>query len=95
VLQSQVSGTSWNWYAVARYDLSEWEDIPARASSQIDWHGELTIGLRVKLMHFDHAQDRFLWLFYHALVTNTLQLIDSKDINIILEGLKDATIART
>ena len=87
MLQSQVAGTSWDWHAVARYDLSEWEDIPARASRQIDWHVELTIGLSVKLMHFDHAQDGFLWLFYHALVTNTLQLIDSNDINIISEGL--------
>jgi hypothetical protein len=95
VFQSQVTGTSWDWYAVARSDLSEWKDIPASASSQIDWHGGLTIGLSAKLMHFDHAQDRFLWLFYHALVTNTLQLIDSIDINILLEGLKAATIART
>ncbi len=44
-------------------------------------------------MLFDHAEQRFLWLFYHALLTNRRQLTDSNDLNNILEGLENATIS--
>src|SRR5579863_7928081 len=43
-------------------------------------------------MQFDHAEPCFLWLFYHAPITNTRQPIDSNGVNIILEGLKSATV---
>jgi UDP-3-O-[3-hydroxymyristoyl] N-acetylglucosamine deacetylase len=44
-------------------------------------------------MHFNHAEPWFLWLFYHTILTIKRQLIDSNGINIILEGLKNATIS--
>src|SRR6202521_1334748 len=44
------------------------------------------------LMHFDHTVSSFLWLFYHALLSNTPQLIDYNGLNITLEGLQHATI---
>ena len=45
-----------------------------------------------KLMHFDHALRCFLWLFYHAMLSNRLQLTDYNGLNIVFEGLRHATI---
>jgi len=45
-------------------------------------------------MPFDHAERCVLWLFYHALLSNKRQVIDSNGINIVLEGLRNAIICR-
>jgi UDP-3-O-[3-hydroxymyristoyl] N-acetylglucosamine deacetylase len=50
-------------------------------------------GPKYDLMHFNNAEPWFLWLFYHTILTNKHQLIDSNGINIILEGLQNATIS--
>src|SRR6202142_1263977 len=44
-------------------------------------------------MLFNHAERCFLWSFYHAPLSNRLQLTDSNGINIILDGPRNATIA--
>src|ERR1700674_2803185 len=40
----------------------------------------------------NHAEPCFLWLFYHTSLTHRRQITDSNSLNIILEGLENATI---
>jgi UDP-3-O-[3-hydroxymyristoyl] N-acetylglucosamine deacetylase len=44
-------------------------------------------------MQFGHIEPCFLWLFYHTLLSISLQLIDYIGINITLEGLQNATVS--
>src|ERR1700692_3695824 len=43
-------------------------------------------------MPFDHAEQCFLWLFYHAPLSHKRQHADSNGLNIISEVLQHATV---
>lgn len=46
----------------------------------------------MELMPFSHTETCVLWPFYHALLSNWHQLIDSNGINIVLDGVLNATV---